>query len=79
MVVEDRIKEFVDKNYEQFMKNHMGIEPPFKLVSEYTLKNGQRVDKVILGTDNKILCLIECKGEVDLNQFEIFDKSILSS
>jgi hypothetical protein len=69
MVVEDRIKEFVDKNYEQFMKNHMGIEPPFKLVSEYTLKNGQRVDKVILGTDNKILCLIECKGEVDLNHF----------
>jgi hypothetical protein len=41
MVVEDKIKEFVDKNYEQFMKNHMGIEPPFKLVSEYTLKNGQ--------------------------------------
>jgi len=69
MVVEDRIKEFVDKNYEQFMKNHMGIEPPFKLVSEYTLKDGQRVDKVVLGTDNKILSLIECKGEVDLNHF----------
>lgn len=69
MVVEDRIKEFVDRNFEQFMKKHMGVEPPFKLVSEYTLRNSQQVDKVIIGTDNKILALIECKGEVNLNEF----------
>ena len=69
MVIENKVKEFVDKNYEQFMKNHMGIEPPFKLVSEYTLKNGQQVDKVIIGTNKKILALIECKGEVNLNEF----------
>ena len=69
VVCEDRIKEFMDKNYESFMKKHMGLEPPFKLVSEYTIKNGQQVDKVIIGTDKKILTLIECKGEVNLNEF----------
>jgi hypothetical protein len=68
-IVEDQIKSFVDKNYKQFMKNHLGIESPFKLVSEYTIKNGQQVDKVIIGTNNKILALIECKGEVNLNEF----------
>lgn len=69
VIVEDKIKEFVDKNYKQFMKHHLGIEPPFKLVSEYTLRNGQQVDKVIIGTNNKILALIECKGEVNLTEF----------
>ena len=69
MVSEDEIKAFVDRYYEQFMANHMRIEPPFKLVSEYTLPNGQAVDKVILGTNKKILALIECKGEVNLNEF----------
>jgi len=69
VVSEDQIKEFVNKHYEEFMANHMRIEPPFKLVSEYTLPNGQQVDKVIIGTNNKILALIECKGEVNLNEF----------
>lgn len=55
VVSEDKIKSFVDENFEQFMANHMKIEPPFKLVSEYTLSNGQQVDKVIMGTNNKIL------------------------
>lgn len=69
VVSENEIKSFVDENFEQFMANHMRIGPPFKLVSEYTLPNGQQVDKVIIGTNNKILALIECKGELNLNEF----------
>lgn len=68
-VREDQITAFIDRYYERFMAKHMKIEPPFNLVSEYTLPNGQQVDKVIMGTNNKILALIECKGEVNLNEF----------
>mgnify|MGYP001591371588 CR=1 FL=1 len=68
-VSEDQVKSFIEKNATTFMNNHMGLEPPFKVVSEYTLPNSQQVDKVIMGTGNKILALIECKGEVDLNEF----------
>ena len=69
VVVEDKIKLFIDDNYEEFMKKHMGMEGPFKVVSEYPLGNGQLVDKVIIGTNNKVLALIECKGEVGTNEF----------
>lgn len=69
VIIEDDVKAYVDEYYEDFMRKHMGLEGPFKVVSEYPLKNGQLVDKVIFGTDNKILALIECKGEVGTNEF----------
>ncbi|MGM0438592.1 MAG: hypothetical protein ACQEQD_10025 [Bacillota bacterium] len=69
VVTEDQIKEYMDSNYEEFMRKHMNLEGPFEITSEYTLPNGQQVDKVIFGTNKEILALIECKGEVGTNDF----------
>lgn len=69
MVTEPEIWKFVDYHYKEIIKQHMGIEGPFSLYHEYTLPNNQRVDRVVLATGNKVLALIECKGDVDTNSF----------
>ena len=68
-VTEDEIKAFIDKNYKSMVKRHLGIEGPLQVESEYSLPNGQKVDKVIIGANNKVIAIIECKGEEDTNAF----------
>ena len=69
MVTEPEICKFVEDHIEEIMQKHMGIEGPFEVISEYSLPNGQLVDKVVIGTDKKVLALFECKGEVGTNNF----------
>jgi len=68
-VTEDEIKAFIDKNYKIMVKRHLGVEGPLQVESEYSLPNGQKVDKVIIGTNNKVIAIIECKGEEGTNAF----------
>jgi len=69
MIEEPQICKFVEENIEEIMRKHMGMEGPFDVYREYSLPNGQRVDRVVVGTDKKLLGLFECKGEVGTNAF----------
>jgi hypothetical protein len=69
MVREPEVWKFVEDHAEDIMKKHMGLEGPFEVIPEYSLPNGQSVDRVIMGTNKKVLALFECKGDVGTNEF----------
>jgi len=68
MATETEIKKYVEIHVNDIIKKHMGLEGPFIIKNEYRLQNGQEVDRVAMGTNNKIFALFECKGEAGVNE-----------
>lgn len=67
---EKAVSKFIDTNKTAFVNKHLNSKGPFDLKPQYKLSYGAAVDWAVIdrGT-NKIIGLIECKGEPDLTEF----------
>ncbi len=67
---EKAVSKFIDTNQVAFVNKHLNPKGPFDLKPQYKLDYGGAVDWAVFDkTTNKIIGLIECKGEPDLTEF----------
>lgn len=67
---ENAVSKFVYDNSEQFVNKHLNPKGDFYLKPQYTLDYGGQVDWAVFDeTTDKIIGLIECKGEPSLTDF----------
>lgn len=67
---ENAVSKFVDDNSKQFVNKHLNPKGDFYLRPHYTLDYGGQVDWAVFDkSTDKIIGLIECKGEPNLTDF----------